>query len=320
MPRDSDGNVADFITGPDSVPGRQNLGRLHEPFFSAAARDIRKNLLEALGLDRQWKGRMTADELLTFRKEDVQFVADELKALYEIVSPETLHAFEHVWSPEMQYDHIADVLTDKIHLYMRIKGEDDAFPPGDLVDMALRINKRFKLVYGPVSYVGHSGIRKTTRSPVRIAPCGFMLLDKIADDWMASSTSKHNNFGIITARVRADKYSRPWRTTPPRVVGITEARLYNAYGGELLIAELLDRSGNIATQRKIAERIAKTHEPLNQEKLISRKEIPFGNTRPLQMVKQFTYCMGIEFVYVPEEGTRPELRRSPFSRSRREER
>lgn len=313
MPVDKDGNVADIITGPDSVPGRTNLGRVHEPYFSAAARDIRKTMLELMGYGRHFDGKVTPEELMELPAAQYAAGEREMLDLYAITSPESKHEYENVLTEYERYEWMADIINDKMHLFMRIKSDTDRFKPENLVDMALKIEKRFELIYDRVSYVGHSGKRRMTRSKVRIAPCAFMLLDKIADSWMAASTSKQNNFGIITARVRADKYARPWRTTPPRVVGVTEGRLYNAYGGERLIAELIDRSGNVATQREVARNITTSENPFNPEKLVSREKIPYGNTRPLQMINSFLYCMGVKVKYVPEKNVTPEDRRSVFA-------
>ena len=63
MPVDEDGNVADIVSSPDSVPGRMNLGRLYIPYFAAAARDIRKELLEMIGYPRNYRQPTTVEQL-----------------------------------------------------------------------------------------------------------------------------------------------------------------------------------------------------------------------------------------------------------------
>lgn len=78
--------------------------------------------------------------------------------------------------------------------------------PKPFDEMVLEIEEHVKMVYGPVTYVGHSGERVTTKNDVRIAEIPVMLLDKIADDWLATSSGKHSNIGILAARVTADRY------------------------------------------------------------------------------------------------------------------
>jgi len=100
---------------------------------------------------------------------------------------------------------------------------------------------------------------------------------------------------------RPDKHTRPWRRTPSRVVGETEGRLYCNYGGQRFIAELMDRNGNVATQREMPRQILHSASPSNIPVLVDRSKIKFNNTRPLQIVNQFNYCLGIRHVYEPEK-------------------
>ena len=294
MPVDEDGNRADIITGPDSVPGRMNLGRLHSPYFAAAARDVRKLMLETIGYPREYHGAMTLDELANVPLEKINQAVDTLLTYYSIVSPVSYKEFTEVLTDSEKYSWLLGIFNDMLHTYMPL---DD---PESLDEKIAKIENTFKLTYGPVWYVGHSGKRVKTVNKIRIAPLPIMLLDKIADSTLVTSIGKHSNFGILSTRVHADKYRRPYTDSPVRVVGETEGRLYVAYAGRLFIAELMDRNGNIATQREIARNILSADHPMAIDKLVSREKIPFGNARPIQIIEQFFLCAGVEPVYVRE--------------------
>ena len=312
MPVDADGNRADIITGPDSVPGRMNLGRLHGPFFNAAARDVRKQMLEAIGLPRNFNGKLTLEELQTLPAEKIDDAIALMLDYYKLTSIYSFEEFTERLTVDERWVWLLDIFNNMLRNYFPIGNKTGSY--SEMVkqmefeyfkeidpDLAKTVASRFKMTYGPVTYVGHSGKPVTTRNNIRIAPISIMLLDKIADSWLASDIGKHSNLGIVTAMNRPDKHTRPWRRTAPRVIGETEGRLYCNYGGQLFIAELMDRNGNIATQREMPRQILRAENPSSIPCLVDRDKIKFNNTRPLQIVNQFNYCLGIRHVYRKEQ-------------------
>lgn len=294
MPVDADGNRAQIISGPDSIPGRMNLGRLNIPYFAAAARDIRRQILEEMGLNRYYTGPITLEELEMIPSDQYnQGVATMLK-LYSIVSPRQYKEYTEFLTPQEQRLWIQSLINDKPYLYIPIESEQSH------AAMIQEIEANFKLVYGPVSYVGRSGRRVTTKNNIRIAPLYMMLLDKIADSWLAADIGKHNNFGILAAMNKMDKFNAPWRRTTPRVLGETESRLYCMYGGRMMVAELHDRSGNIVTQQAMADNIVHAANPMAMETLVDRNKVPLGDSRSIQIAQHLFRCAGFEVVYEKE--------------------
>lgn len=295
MPVDEDGNRADIITGPDSVPGRMNLARVHVPYFGAAARDVRKMMLEAIGYPRNWRGEMSIEEIKAIPVGNLNKAVEIMLKYYSIVSPRSFKEYTEYLTEEERYEWMRYIFNKELYTYIPVDKHATA------VEMITQIEQNFKLTYGPVTYRGHSGVLKKTKNKVRIAPTPIMLLDKIADDWLAVDIGKLNNFGILAAMNRADKHSRPWKQTPPRTCGETEMRLYRVYGGVLFASELMDRNGAIATQREIAKNLLRADQPSNVYTLVDRKKIPFGSTRPLQIANQFFYCLGVKITYKKEK-------------------
>lgn len=317
MPVDDDGNRADIITGPDSVPGRMNIGRLHGPYFSAAARDVRKMMLECIGKPRNFKGKMTIEELECIPNEQINQAADLMLKYYQITSKRSYDEFTQVLTDSEKYEWLLDIFNDRLYTYFPIEDTGSFSEMIKMIDadyfreidpaMVGQMESIFNLTYSEVTYRGHSGKLIRTKNKARISEIPIFLLDKIANDWLAADIGKHSNFGILTAMNRPDKYTRPWRRTPSRVVGETEGRLYAAYTGRLMIAEMMDRNGNIVTQRMMAKKILEAENPHDIDKIIDRQEIPFGNTRPLQLVNQMMFCMGLSFDYAPEQLVPPEI-------------
>ena len=194
------------------------------------------------------------------------------------------------------YEWMADVFSNIIRLHIPVDTEMG------FDEMVLEIEKRFKLVYGPISYVGRSGQRVTTTDKIRIAPIPIMLLDKIADAWLSIDVGKISNFGVLAVQNRVDKHSSPWKKSTPKTNGETELTgLYVSYGGRELAAELIDRNGSIASQLNISRNILSSPTPTRVDDLLDREKFPLGNARPPQIVQHMFSCSGFRVVYAPEE-------------------
>lgn len=294
MPVDADGNVADVISSPDSIPGRMNLGRLYSPYFNGASRDITREILEIMGFPRKPERPITKEELECVPESAWNEGVGRLLKFYSIVSERSYKEFTELLTPEERVEWMLMIFNEAPTLYVPIETEES------FDNMVLEIEKNFKLVYGPVTYIGRSGKKITTLNKFRIAPLLFMLLDKIADTWLSVDFGKHNNFGTLAAMNQMDKHATPWRKTPPRTVGETEGRLDSMYGGRELSAETMDRGGNIATQKAMATGIINAENPTDIENLVDRNIYELGNARPNQMMNHITSCVGFDIVYEPE--------------------
>lgn len=295
MPVDDDGNRADIITGPDSIPGRMNLGRLAGPYFAGAARDVRKQIMEEFGLGRNFDGRLTLEEVKAIPRPQFDKGVSTLLLYYSLTSEFSYREYTEVLTEEEQYQWIMDIINDKIYNFFPIETQKR------FDEMQQDIEKHFKLTYGPVTYVGRSGKKVRTKNKFRIAPMYTMLLDKIADAWLSVDMGKLSNFGILAPTNRADKYTSPWRCTPPKLEGETEGRLYAGIGSQEMIAETFDRYGNIATQRAIAYNILHAEDPADIPVLVDREKIPLGSSRGIQIAQHQFRCSGFEVIYKPEK-------------------
>lgn len=295
MPVDEDGNRADIIASPEGISGRTNFGRLYQPYINGAARDVRRQILEIFGYDRHHVAPITSDEMMAIPEDRYQTGVATYLEFQAIVSPRTYEEFTRILTDEerflwmLNYINTPDPIT-----YIPIETE------ASFAAMVQAIEKRFKVTYGPVTYRGLSGRLVKTKNKVRIGRIPIMLLDKIADTWLSVDIGKHSSFGILAAMNNADKHSSPWRKSNPKLSGETESGLYVCYGSRLLIAEMFDRWGNLASQRSIAKTLLTAENPSQIDKLIDRTQIGYGNARPIQIIQHYLTCAGARAVYKPE--------------------
>ena len=292
MPVDEDGNRADIVMDPNATISRMNLGRLYEQYINAASRDVVKKLRTSLGVtqgDPQAQAKLAALEKSDAARFELAW--DYLLNYYRIVSPRM-----YIWFTTGQYkgtrvQHLASILTDAIYLYLPPENE----PEYD--EIVRELERHYRPTYGPVTYVGNSGERITTKNPVRIGSLYVMLLEKIGDDWTAVSSGKLQHFGVLSQVTNTDKYSQPSRTNAIRALGEPEVRIYTSYVGPKITADILDRSNNPATHKEILHTILRADKPTNITSVIDRQKVPLGGSKPLQLIKHIGSCAGWVFHY-----------------------
>jgi DNA-directed RNA polymerase beta subunit len=290
MPVDAAGNSADIVMDPASTISRMNLGRLHEHYLGASARDVCKEIMRRLGLT----GKTNVNQLACM---DMNLVTDAynfLLGFYQIVSPKQYEFFGSSITDDEKLEHLKDIVNDGIYIYHPIENDLDN------LDVVRKIQDYFPPTYGPVSYVGNSGKRCMTKDPIMIAPLYMMLLEKIADDWSAVSSSKLQHFGVLAPITKSEKFSYPFRNAPVRTIGETEGRIFAGYCGREAIAEMMDRSNNPTSQRNMIWNILDADKPSNIDEVVDRDFIALGNTKPIQLTSHIFACAGLEIVYDEE--------------------
>lgn len=290
MPVDADGNVAEIVMDPASVGSRMNLGRLYEHYVNSAGRDVCKAVCGILGV----QPKITMNRLMQISPDVIQHAYMHLLRMYQIVCEKQYKFFAHDITDDEKLEHLLSVVNDGIYLYYPIDTDKNT------VDVIKNLEKAFKPTYGPVTYVGNSGEKITTKVSSRIGPLYMMLLDKIADDWSSVSSGKLQHFGVLSPTTKSEKFSNPYRNSPVRTIGETEGRIFAGYCGREAIAEMMDRSNNPATQRNVAWSILNADKPTNIKHVVDRDYIRLGGARPLQLVRHIIGTAGYNIVYEPE--------------------
>lgn len=301
MPRDTDGNVADIVMDPSSVVNRMNPSTYYEPYINAYSRDTSKQIREWLGFHEPHKNPL--NQILQVQASNKPLFDQAWKYLmryYEIVSPKMHAIFEGGQYRKTPAEHLAEVVKDGIYIWKPTNCQRET------TDIVRMLEVEYSSCYGPVTYVGNSGRRVTTKVPVRIGSSYMILLEKTADDWSAVSSARTQHYGVPAQVGNQDKHALPYRSQPIRAWGEAEIRISASYTGPRLTAEVLDRNNNPETHRAVVNAILESDFPTVIYNAVDRTKIPLGGARPLQHVKHILACAGVEFVYEPYKPPRLE--------------
>jgi len=292
MPVDADGNRADIIMDSYARINRMNIGGLYEQYVNGASRDVGKHICKLFNINHGEKHARTKVEEIYHNDKTLFDVAYKyLLGYYKIVSPKMYTWYSCDVTEEEMIEHFTVIVQDFVYLY--VPPESSPEP----VEMVKLLEKHYRPTFGPVSYVGYGGRKVITKNPVRIASVYFMLLEKTADDWSATSSGKVQHFGVPAQLSKADKFSNAIRAQPVKFMGETEGRIVASYSGPVAVAEICDRNNNTLVHKHMAASILKAPEPNNIKRLINRKEFPYGSSSPLQHINHMALCGGWQFEY-----------------------
>ena len=135
-----------------------------------------------------------------------------------------------------------------------------------------------------------------TNESMRVSVANRMLLEKIGNDGNCVSSAYYNHLGVPGGSGSLNKDSKI-RNNPTRTAGEAEVRNYAGHVNEEVLAEIADRATSIPTHESICKAILEADKPTNIKRIVDRTKIPYGQSRPLQLVEHILYCGGSEFIY-----------------------
>lgn len=296
MPVDEAGNRADIIIDAGSVNHRTNIGRAYEQYIGASARDLSNEIRQKLNITK-----ISYDEAIshvTFFQETnpnlVDQIFNRLLRFFSIVSPRQ-ELFTRKLGINDRIELLATIVSDIIYIFFPIDNEPE------MEDIVLQLEKEFQSTYGPVTYIGGSGQRVTTKMPLRIGPVYTLLLEKIADDGSCIAHGKLQSMGILSTLTRMEKNAKPWRDSAVKVFGETELRICAGYAGKEAAAEIIDRNNCPVVNAVIVREILKADKPTAIDCAVDRSIVQIGNSKVIQLVNHIATCTGWQAVYEPEE-------------------
>lgn len=293
MPVDADGNRADIVFDPNSTISRMNQGRFYEQYINGSSRDTHRKLCAMLGVAPQTKAEYCINEIRSLPNHVIENAWNYLRGFYEIINP-----IQNSWIDNLSPGDIHEVLSQIVE-----KPVIGVYFPTDnelyTEDICLGLETHYKPCYGPVTYTGNSGQKVTTRSYVRIGSVYIILLEKTGDDWSSVASGKLQHFGVLSQLTKTDKYSKPVRNQAVRGTGEAELRILVSYIGSEFVAELMDRNNSPKTHKHIVAQLLTADQPSNIENLVDRQAIPYGGSKPLNLVHHLMQCSGAEFEYQP---------------------
>ena len=274
MPVDKYGTRAEVIVDGDSTIKRMNIGRLYEQYINAVGAHVTRTLPVRLGsrspaeIDKAW---------------------DYLMYFYKTVSPVM---YKHLMASDTVHrklEHLEEVIRDGHYLYVPNNS------PANYLNVVRKLNKWVAAIVGPVSYIGNSGVRCTTKSSILIGNMYFLLLEKTGNTWAGVSSAKLQHFGIPAKLTNEDKYSAPGRAQPVRILGESEVRLFAATVGGDVVADLLDQTNNPIVHKEILNQILHADKPSNIDCVVDRQKFPVGQGRMHLYVNHVLECAGAKF-------------------------
>lgn len=292
MPRDRFGNSADIVMSSDSTVSRTNFGRLYMMDTGAASMQLKKDLQRMTGLDKD-SGFEAMEYLPTPKFKEAW---NHLSEAYEIMDPKVHNLWEALVEKEKRL-HITECLeTDVVFL----RPTDGVRPWPHIARM---LKRKLGIEEGPVTHqLVEDGKDDVTKENFLIAPYPIILLDKTAEDTLTVATAAHGPFGVLIKHNAADKYSKPWKDSPPRAIGESEGRAYAAHTMDpMMIAEMHDRANNPAVQLDMSRAIMHSETPGNIPVIVDRRVHDFGNSQPHGIANNMMECYGLQMKYVPED-------------------
>jgi DNA-directed RNA polymerase beta subunit len=290
-PVDKDGNRADIILDPAATVSRLNIGRLYERYIGAASRKakmiVTKEVSRAVGRKEvigsdinKLTDKQIKDIFKNYVLEFVKLFENEQYTVYK-------EAYDNNDYESMRKT-ISEIIDKEFYVYLTVENEKRAY------EIVLDIlDSPFKPTYDKVKYKD-GGHEFETEYPVLIAPMYIILLNKIADGLLTTSSAKVNHFGLPIGVSKADKYKLPFRNSPVRAVGETEGRLYGAYGGRRFLAELVDRGASTDTHANMYKNILEAEQPTNMEMAVDRKIVPYGKHKALEILEVLFNSVGMD--------------------------
>lgn len=287
MPVDDYGNRADVVVDPSSTISRMNLGRVYEAYLGATARDNRTRLINYLLT--KYKQQNITHVVPIITPEDVGYVAQQLNALYSMINPQMVEFMKGL-DYEGILKHVTEVLLDNLYIFYPTDNEYNVVDVIDKIE-----STEYKPYYTQVVYRNELGQVVKTKEKIRIGNMYIMALEKVADDFMAISSAKVNNFSFPVKGSNKDKYRYQHSITPTKTLGETEVRIFTSYMSSHAIAELMDINTNPNSHKQIIKNILNADKPMHELPPIDRNVIRYGQSKPLLIFKHIANAYGLSF-------------------------
>jgi hypothetical protein len=298
MPIDEEGNVADIVMDGAATINRMNIGRLYEQYYNAASRQTHNLVCNMLRVP-PYLNEINAQDILAATDPGLLESAFQVLVGYYRIMYEPMAQWANERT-ESLVEFMTTIVSHGIYIYLP---PDNPKESSQIVkDIETSI---YRPHYGKVSYVGNSGNCVITKDNIRVAAMYILLLEKTGDDWSSVSSAKLQHFGVIAPLTKQDKYSNPARLQGVKGAGEAEVRIFKSYTKGNFTVEMMDRNNNPKTHKHICNAIISAPNPTNIDKLVNRTLMPYGEVKPLMLIRHITECAGFRFKYTPYDATMP---------------
>lgn len=288
MPVDENGVRADVISDSASTISRMNLGRAYEMYLGATSRDNRTRLT------KQLESMYGPNFLTMIPDEGLEYVRTYLRGLYTLINSEMVTFIDSLNLDELKH-HLTEVVNVGLFLYYPTDNEINVVDVIDNIEAST-----YKPHSGKVTYTDGMGRKVTTKEDVLMGILYVMWLEKIANTYSAVSSSKVNNFGFPVKGTNIDKVRYPHSLTPGKLLAETENRITRSYTTPQAVAEMMDLALNPNSHKALYRKILESNVPFTNRISIDRKDIPYGDTKSLQIMKHIFAAAGFRIASTSE--------------------
>ena len=192
-----------------------------------------------------------------------QRAADLLFEYYKIASPKMYdHAIQMYPTPESKVLHLMDMLKTQLRIWLPQNS------PNVGAECIWELMQKFPIPTHPVRYIDDVGNTVTTVKPVLLGSLYTLSLEKIGDDWGATSIPKRQHHGIPGKLTDGDKSSLPWRDQAFKMFGESEVRLLLGTLDPQFVSLLVNFPNSPAMCEETARNILTAPQPSNIDKVM----------------------------------------------------
>ena len=202
MPVDDFGNRAEIIVDGASSLKRTIMGRFYEHYSSYTIEHVGKLCKNMLDQGKQQEAK---DYLFSF-----------YQACYPLMYEKAL---EILPTEQDKINHTIEACKEGLQVWLPQN------TPGIGSEQIHRMINEFPVPMSPVTYIGDNGKVTRTKRKILVGSLYMVLLEKIGDDWGATSIPKRQHHGIPGKLTDGDKRLLPWRDQAFKVWGESEVRL-----------------------------------------------------------------------------------------------
>lgn len=273
MPTDENGNRFDLIFDGISTFRRTNFGRFIEHHIGAVCLELEKELKQMVeqGLREQAYQR--------------------LLHLYHVISPLMYEKSQQILNtPELQMQHLDEVVQEGIQIWLPQNS------PQRMDRMMERLIKEFPVHPTPVTYTDLSGRTFKTVKPILYGSMYILVLEKIGDDWGATSVPKRQHHGMPSKLTDHDKHLLPWRSQAFKIFGESEVRLLLGTLNPSFVSSLLTLSNSPEMSMEFAKAILQARKPTAMTTAVDYRKHAEKPGRSLQYFNHILAMSGVRVI------------------------
>lgn len=286
MPIDSLGTRADLVMDPSSTISRMNPGRLYEQYFNAMSRVTKKHIISIV------------NDINSASDASINSAFNTLLGLLELIGNEQYVAYSKINDICIKRDIIRECIEEEVYIFYRMSSDKKAYQV---------VLDSIGTIYEPPqakTIIKTLNGEKESYNNMYVAPMYIILLGKTADSYLSVSSSKINHFGFPIGVSAAVRNRMPNRGNPTKTIGETEARVFASYIDRLGLIELKDRANSIPTHEHVYRNILKADVPTNIDKVVDRKEVPYGSDSGIEFINSIFNASGIKLTYIEDRHKR----------------